>query len=97
MKKILLTLVIFVVAFTGCKETKKDEIKSDNSSEQIALGEKLFNERTCTNCHTLNNDDLGPSIKNIVNTYTEQNKDIVTFLKGENMQLSKKIQIRWRS
>ena len=77
----LLNLVIF--AFISCNENKKEEVKSDTSGDQIALGEKLFNERTCTNCHTLNNNDVGPSIKDIVKIYTEQNKDIVTFLKGD--------------
>ena len=83
MKKMLLTLVIFTFAFISCNENKKEEVKSDITGDQIALGEKLFNERTCTNCHTLNNNDVGPSIKDIVKIYTEQNKDIVTFLKGD--------------
>ena len=81
MKKILLTLLIF--AFLGCNENKKEEVKTDVTGDQIALGKKLFNERTCANCHTLDNNDVGPSIKHIVKIYTEQNKDIVTFLKGD--------------
>ncbi len=85
MKRTLVTLVIFafVFVFIGCNENKKEEVKSDINGDQIALGEKLFNERTCTNCHTLNNNDFGPSIKDIVKIYAEQNKDIVTFLKGD--------------
>ncbi len=83
MKKMFLILIIFTFAFIGCNENKKEEVKSDITGDQIALGEKLFNKRTCTTCHTLNNNDFGPSIKDIVKIYTEQNKDIVTFLKGD--------------
>ena len=87
MKRVLLILIIFAFAFIGCNKNKKEEVKSDITGDQIALGEKLFSKRTCTNCHTLNNNDLGPSIKDIVKIYTEQNKDIVTFLKGNQKHL----------
>lgn len=86
MKRMLITLVIFAFVFIGCnekkKETEKEIEKSEITGDQIALGEKLFNERTCSNCHALNTDDLGPSIKDIVKIYTEQNKEIVSFLQG---------------
>ena len=83
MKRLLLTLVISVFVFIGCNENKKETAKSDITKDQIALGEKLFNERTCTTCHALNTNDIGPSISEIVKTYSDENKDIITFLKGD--------------
>ena len=89
MRKIILLLVTLMVTLTACNRKKQDnqvnkeDAKPEVTAELIATGEKLFNERTCANCHTVNGDDIGPSIKAIVKTYDDQNKDIIKFLKGE--------------
>ncbi len=83
MKKILLLCTLLLVTVIACNKKKDENEKQNVMADQIAQGEKLFNERTCASCHTLDNNDVGPSIKEIVNTYQEQNKDIIKFLKGE--------------
>lgn len=89
MRKIVLLLIALMVTLAACNKKKQDnqmnkeEVKPEVTAELIATGEKLFNERTCANCHTIQGDDIGPSIRTIVKTYYEQDKDIIKFLKGE--------------
>ena len=66
------------------EETVKvvEETTSDAKSEQIALGEKLFTEKTCVACHQLDTKLIGPSIKDIVKIYDEKGANMVQFLKG---------------
>jgi cytochrome c len=82
MKNLYLILVILLISFVSCGKKEKKETNPEIIAEQIEQGEKLFKERTCTTCHTLDNDDYGPSIKDIVKTYQEQGTEIVQFLKG---------------
>ncbi|MDH3321764.1 MAG: c-type cytochrome [Flavobacteriaceae bacterium] len=70
-------------------ETKVEtatEQKSDTeiASDQIALGLKLFNEKTCVSCHQVDAKVVGPSIKEIIKVYNEKNGNIVQFLKGND-------------
>lgn len=88
-------LFVFFIGFImmiGCKTDKKvvnvkDEAVpklSDLSKEsQMMLGNRLFSEKTCTTCHAINRKKIGPSVKEIMRVYREQNGDIVAFLKGE--------------
>ncbi len=64
------------------EETTVEKTDSDVKTEQVALGEKLFTEKTCTACHVLDTKLIGPSIKDIIKIYDEQNGNIVQFLKG---------------
>jgi cytochrome c len=66
------------------EETVKvaEETTTDAKSEQIALGEKLFTEKTCVACHQLDTKLIGPSIKDIVKIYDEKGANMVQFLKG---------------
>ncbi|MBI9041466.1 c-type cytochrome [Lutibacter sp.] len=52
-------------------------------AEYLALGEKLFTEKTCATCHQADTKVIGPSIKEISKVYTEKNANIVAFLNGE--------------
>ena len=61
---------------------EKTASDADVKTEQVALGEKLFTEKTCTACHVLDTKLIGPSIKDIVKIYDEKNGNIVQFLKG---------------
>lgn len=96
MKKQILILGLTAFFFVSCGETKKEEVKQDveiseepakveakSTGEYIALGEKLFTEKTCVTCHLADTKVIGPSIKDINKIYTEKNGNIVAFLKGE--------------
>ncbi|NNC69833.1 MAG: c-type cytochrome [Flavobacteriaceae bacterium] len=82
MKYFYLLVVILVISVIACGKTDKNETNPEMIAEQIEQGKKLFKERTCAGCHELDNNDYGPSIKDIVKTYQEQETDIVEFLKG---------------
>lgn len=91
----MLGLVALFVA--SCGDTKKEEVKSEVQNEEesfenkeikspedyVALGAKLFTEKTCATCHLADTKVIGPSIKDINKIYTEKNGNIVAFLKGE--------------
>ena len=96
MKKSVLILGLLAFFFVSCGETKKDEIKKEveapvdaaketvkTSDDYLALGQKLFTDKTCVTCHQPDVKVIGPSIKDINKKYTETNGNIVAFLKGE--------------
>ena len=60
----------------------KDKIMTPD--DYIALGEKLFTEKTCTTCHQIDTKVIGPSVKDIMKIYREQNANIVDFLKSKS-------------
>ncbi len=66
------------------EEVKVEETVTDASAkdQQTAMGEKLFSEKTCTACHTLDTKVIGPSIKDIIKIYDEKGGNLVQFLKG---------------
>jgi len=67
------------------EEVKVEETTStDGKDQQIAMGEKLFTEKTCVACHVLDAKVIGPSIKDIVKIYDEKSGNIVKFLKGNS-------------
>jgi cytochrome c len=96
MKKSLLVLGLATIFLTSCGEKKKEEVKEIETPEveaveeavvaevvgDLELGKKLFTEKTCATCHQPDAKVIGPSIKDINKIYTEQNADIVAFLKG---------------
>jgi len=98
MKKLLLFFVAIAFTFASCGDKKKDEVKKEaepakeevkveepaaaDTGDQIALGEKLFAEKTCTACHSLDAKVIGPSIKDIIKIYDEKGGNLVKFLKG---------------
>jgi len=72
-------------------EPVKEEVKveetttsADGKDQQLAMGEKLFTEKTCVACHVLDAKVIGPSIKDIVKIYDEKSGNIVKFLKGNS-------------
>jgi len=73
-------------------ETKTEQVKEaakevatevTDAVDNIALGKKLFTEKTCTTCHQPDVKVIGPSIKDINKVYAEQKGNMVKFLKGE--------------
>jgi cytochrome c len=95
MKKILFVFAIFSLAVISCGETKKEDVKKEIEApveaakeapaagdDMIALGEKLFTEKTCVSCHQLDAKIVGPSVKDIVKIYDQYDASLVEFLKG---------------
>lgn len=86
-----------VLAFASCKKEsqepfgKSSESTTESSSEGESakaktpedLGKEIFEGRgNCTSCHKVDQQVIGPSIKEIGKIYTDKKGDIVTFLKG---------------
>jgi len=97
MKKILFVFAIFSLVIISCGETKKEDAKKEiettkeepkeaasSGDDLVALGEKLFTEKTCVSCHQIDAKIVGPSVKNIIKVYSEKNANIVDFLKGSS-------------
>ncbi|MCK5677986.1 MAG: c-type cytochrome [Flavobacteriaceae bacterium] len=97
MKKVLLAFTVLAMFLTSCGddkkkevkkevETKVEEVKSDVAvaDDQLALGEKLFAEKTCVSCHQMDAKVVGPSIKDMATIYKEKNGNFVQFLKGND-------------
>ncbi len=95
MKKILFVFAIFSLLIISCGETKKEDVKKEietptdevaktpaAGNDMIALGEKLFTDKTCVSCHQLDAKIVGPSIKDIVKVYDQFDASLVEFLKG---------------
>jgi cytochrome c len=96
MKKSVLVLGLVAAIFTSCGDKKKEEVKKEvetkveaveekvaDAGDNLALGKQLFIDKTCTTCHQPDAKVIGPSIKEIVKIYDEQNGNLVKFLKGE--------------
>jgi cytochrome c len=65
------------------KEKPAEASSNGESAELIAKGKKLFKDKTCFTCHMPYEKGIGPSISDINKIYSENNADIVAFLKGE--------------
>ena len=89
-------LSLFIIS---CGESKKEEVQKETEApteevkeapaaeaggdDLVAMGEKLFTDKTCVSCHQVDAKIVGPSIKDITAIYKENNANIVAFLKGE--------------
>jgi len=90
MKKMLSVFVMFSLLIISCGETKKEDVKKEVEAPKevaeddlIAMGEKLFTDKTCVSCHQADAKIVGPSIKDIVKVYDQYDASLVAFLKGE--------------
>ena len=82
MKRILLVFTVLAFVVASCGESKKEEVKKEietpkeevketpaasaGSEDLVAMGEKLFTDKTCVSCHQAEAKIVGPSIKDIV-------------------------------
>jgi len=93
MKKILFVFAVFSLLIISCGETKKEDVKKEVESTKeepkaaagadlLAMGEKLFTDKTCVSCHQLDAKIVGPSVKDIVKVYDQYDASLVDFLKG---------------
>ena len=99
MKKSFFALMLLSVFIISCGESKKEEVQKETEApveeakeapaaeasgdDLVAMGEKLFTDKTCVSCHQVDAKIVGPSIKDITAIYKENNANIVAFLKGE--------------
>lgn len=95
MKKILLLFSLTAMVLLSCGDDKKKDVKKEvettvekskdvkkGSGDVLAMGEKLFGEKTCATCHQLDTKVIGPSVKDIANFYKDNNGNLMNFLKG---------------
>jgi cytochrome c len=64
------------------EDVKKVEAEPTNAGELVAMGEKLFTDKTCVSCHDIEIKIVGPSVQKIMKVYEEKNGNIINFLKG---------------
>jgi len=90
---IFFTILTSIFVFNSCNsDTEIDNTVEERSIERtelsldskIHLGNRLFSEKTCITCHSVERKKVGPSVENIMKIYTEQNADIVSFLRGNS-------------
>jgi len=95
------TILAFLIMATNCN--KKQETEINNVDEQnvdsspsveaivdpiLVKGQELFEgQGTCIACHKPDAKVVGPSIKEIVKIYKENNASIATFINGEGKPL----------
>ncbi len=95
-----MSFVVFALLMVSCGKEKKEEVKKEAETtvtkvekaaaeatqvgDQVALGKKLFTEKTCVSCHQMDKKLVGPSVKDIVKIYDEKKGNIVQFLKGNS-------------
>ncbi len=63
------------------RSIERTELSMDS---KIFLGNRLFSEKTCITCHSVDRKKVGPSVEDIMKIYTEQDADIVSFLRGNS-------------
>lgn len=84
-----IVLILCFMAVVSCKKEPKQDFGIPTKEEvakdpRIAAGEKLFKGRgMCATCHQPDKKVIGPSIKEMVHIYKEQNADMKAFLRGE--------------
>ena len=74
------------------KQIKIDESSETRSIERgelsldskIFLGNRLFSEKTCITCHSVDSKKVGPSVIDIVRAYKNNDANIEAFLKGKS-------------
>ena len=88
----LFLFLVTIIMLTSCNPDKKPEINNINPAERpelsldskIFFGNRLFSEKTCITCHSVNKKKIGPSVVDIMHVYKDNNADIVAFLKGNS-------------
>lgn len=82
-------IIMCLILFISCKKENQQDFGTstkevESVDPKIAAGEKLFKGRgMCATCHQTDKKVIGPSIKEMVRIYEEQNADMKAFLRGE--------------
>ena len=89
----LFIFLFSILVLTSCNTDKKT-IKGNekgvpergelSQDSKIFLGNRLFSEKTCITCHSINSKKTAPSVVEIMHVYKDNNADIVAFLKGNS-------------
>ncbi len=66
------------------EETKQDEATTQAGDDLVAIGKKLFTDKTCATCHAPDKKLVGPSIQDIAKIYADKGASIVDFLKQKS-------------
>lgn len=85
MNRLIFVFMLFLMV--SCKkETDKAPTSSPVSTTEVPsldLGKKIFEGKgQCATCHKTSQNVLGPSVKEIVSIYEQQEADMIAFLKG---------------
>lgn len=85
----LFALSILTISCGSDNKSKKDQnlpvqTEQTDASDLIAKGKDLYSKNGCVACHQEDQKVIGPAIKDISKIYTEQNGDLISFLKGES-------------
>lgn len=89
MQKTIAFLFGIILFSASCQSEKKEKEKIATSAknQEISaydLGKNIFNGKgKCYTCHKTDKKSIGPSIHEIIKVYTEQNGDLIAFLKQE--------------
>lgn len=89
----LLILLVSILTLIGCSTDEKpvEEIKQGaperselSMDSKIFLGNRLFSEKTCITCHGLEEENIGPTVVDIMRVYNEKDASIEEFLLGNS-------------
>lgn len=93
-KVVIITFATISLAACGGKEKKEqpapiyESERGSGTSElteanKLKLGEEIFNGKgTCNSCHQADKKIIGPSVQEIMEIYSKDGADIISFLKG---------------
>lgn len=93
----LFTILVAILLLGSCisvetSENSSETVTKTSSAERpelsldskIFFGNRLFSEKTCITCHSVDKQKIGPSVIEIVRIYAENNASIEEFLKGNS-------------
>jgi cytochrome c len=86
----ILVVMLILNACSSGEQTEKTVSKRApergelSEDSKVFLGNRLFSEKTCITCHSVDSKKIGPSVNEIVRIYVEQDADIEAFLKGNS-------------
>ncbi|WP_378185926.1 c-type cytochrome [Aquimarina sp. W85] len=85
--KITFAIIISSLIFCACQTDKKEAKpitigKKTTSSNSFDRGKEIFmGKGKCYTCHLTDKKSIGPSVQQIMKVYTEQQGDLISFLK----------------
>ena len=89
----LFIFLVVILALNACNTGKKpDGVIEKGATERselskdskIFLGNRLFSEKTCITCHSLDENKVGPTVVDIMRVYKGKNANIEAFLTGNS-------------
>ena len=87
---LLITLSLSIFSCSNEEQTKQPEVNHAaergelSEDSKIFLGNRLFSEKTCITCHSIDSKKIGPSVVEIIQAYKNNDAQIEEFLKGNS-------------